>query len=88
MSGSSRSTRRRPATARAPYAAPSTAGRTLEVFNVGEYGGVHAARDVAKVREKVDHAHELGRLFRSDFDPAAAAALQRAKRARPSPSPS
>ena len=47
-------------------------GRTLEVFNVGEYGGVHAARDVAKVREKV-FRRELG-VCSEAFDPAAAAA--------------
>ena len=27
-------------------------GRTLDVYNVGEYGGVHPARDVRNVREK------------------------------------
>ena len=39
-------------------------GRTLEVFNAGEYGGVHAARRGQGAREGL-HAHELGRLFRS-----------------------
>jgi hypothetical protein len=48
-------------------------GRTLEVFNVGEYGGVHAARDVAKVREKVFTRTSLD-VCSDAFDPAAAAA--------------
>ena len=48
-------------------------GRTLEVFNVGEYGGVHAARDVAKVREKVFTRTSLD-VCSEAFDPAAAAA--------------
>ena len=48
-------------------------GRTLEVFNVGDYGGVHAARDVAKVREKVFTRTSLD-VCSEAFDPAAAAA--------------
>ena len=48
-------------------------GRTLQVFNVGEYGGVHAARDVAKVREKVFTRTSLD-VCSDSFDPAAAAA--------------
>ena len=48
-------------------------GRTLEVFNVGEYGGVHAARDVAKVREKVFTRAGLD-VCAEAFDPVAAAA--------------
>ena len=48
-------------------------GRTLEVFNVGEYGGVHAARDAAKVREKVFTRTSLD-VCSEAFDPAAAAA--------------
>jgi hypothetical protein len=48
-------------------------GRTLDVFNVGEYGGVHAARDVAKVREKVFTRTSLD-VCSEAFDPAAAAA--------------
>ena len=48
-------------------------GRTLEVFNVGEYGGVHAARDVAKVREKVFTRTSLD-VCSEAFDAAAAAA--------------
>ena len=48
-------------------------GRTLEVFNVGEYGGVHAARDVAKVREKVFTRTSLD-VCSDSFDPVAAAA--------------
>ena len=48
-------------------------GRTLEVFNTGEYGGVHAARDVAKVREKVFTRTSLD-VCSEAFDPAAAAA--------------
>ena len=49
---------------RAGFALRLRRRRTLQVFNTGEYGGVHAVRDVAKVREKVFHAHELGRLLR------------------------
>ena len=48
-------------------------GRTLEVFNVGEYGGVHAARDVERVREKVFTRRSLD-VCSDSFDPAAAAA--------------
>ena len=48
-------------------------GRTLEVFNVGEYGGVHAARDVERVREKVFTRTSLD-VCSDAFDPAAAAA--------------
>ncbi|CAH0364371.1 unnamed protein product [Pelagomonas calceolata] len=48
-------------------------GRTLDVFNVGEYGGVHAARDVEKVREKVFTRTSLD-VCSEAFDPAAAAA--------------
>ena len=48
-------------------------GRTLEVFNVGEYGGVHAARNVAKVREKVFTRTSLD-VCSEAFDAAAAAA--------------
>ena len=60
--------------ARELYAAPSTAGaRSLEVFNVGEYGGVHAAQDVAKVHEKVFTRTSLD-VCSDSFDPAAAAA--------------
>ena len=47
-------------------------GRTLEVFNVGEYGGVHAARDVERVREKVFTRRSLD-VCSDSFDPAAAA---------------
>ena len=48
-------------------------GRTLEVFNVGEYGGVHAARDVERVREKVFTRTSLD-VCSDAFDAAAAAA--------------
>ena len=48
-------------------------GRKIEVFNTGEYGGVHAARDVAKVREKVFTRTSLD-VCSDAFDPAAAAA--------------
>ena len=48
-------------------------GRTLDIFNVGEYGGVHAARDVAKVREEVFTRTSLD-VCSDSFDAAAAAA--------------
>ena len=48
-------------------------GRTLDVYNVGEYGGVHPARDVEKVREKV-FTRKILDVCADAFDATAAAA--------------